>query len=220
LIKVDVCWRQAESHLSDLAGLVLANHIRREDIPSVTALVQTFYYKLRAVDAEIERLRKPFLRLKKLRYVFGYKGLGELIRDLEQWCNRLNHDHVKKYITYDAEREVRALASQTRDLVRGYLHRSQAPMITAGHEITPRFLPASEERQLLASEERQLLESEERQLLASEERQLLEAPPVLPPSLPNGWQDYKFDINAGRSRWSSTRILGRLFRIFKRSNAT
>jgi hypothetical protein len=204
LIKVDVCWRQAESHLSDLAGLVLANHIRREDIPSVTALVQTFYYKLRAVDAEIERLRKPFLRLKKLRYVFGYKGLGELIRDLEQWCNRLNHDHVKKYITYDAEREVRALASQTRDLVRGYLHRSQAPMITAGHEITPRFLPASEERQLLASEE----------------RQLLEAPPVLPPSLPNGWQDYKFDINAGRSRWSSTRILGRLFRIFKRSNAT
>jgi hypothetical protein len=103
LIKVDVCWRAAESHLAGIASLVKHEYIKEDDIPGVINLVQTFYDKLIETDLKIERVRKPFFGLKKVRYVFGCKGLNDLIEELEKWCNRLNHNHIKTHLIYKAE---------------------------------------------------------------------------------------------------------------------
>jgi len=139
--------------------------------------VQTFYDKLIAVDAKIKKIRRQFLGSKRLRYAFGHKELDSLIRDLDEWCKQLDHDHLRRNITFEQETKVRAHAGKARDAARKFLHRPQSQSITTGpaHRSMQSLLPAPEKRRLTAGPEHQSVQN----LLPAPSNQFQNAGPYL-----------------------------------------
>jgi hypothetical protein len=143
---VEICWLRAESHLASIPGLV--QYIRQEHRAMVGETVLEFTKKLKAVDAEIERVRRPFWGVGKLRYVFG--DTAALIRDLEEWCHRLDHSHLRNTLTFEEEREVREMSGLSARIMAGNLLQSHVPPgSTSETRLARRFLPAPSEIQRL-----------------------------------------------------------------------
>ena len=172
IIKVENCWLRAESHLASIPAL--AQHIREEHHNMIRETVVEFTQKLKAVDAKIESVVRPFLGMRKLRYPFGYKGLAALIRDLEEWCRRLDHTHLRNTITFQEEGAVREMSGLPARIMAGnLLHSHVPPGKTSETRLARGFLPAPPKRQRLEARS----QVTKGLLPAPQDRQLLKAPP-------------------------------------------
>jgi hypothetical protein len=192
--RVELCWNKAESHLAGLRGL--APHLRQDDLPTILSALQTFYRKLEGVNDEIEALRRPS-GAKRLKYAIGFRKLGGLVTELEQWCDRLDHDHLRRNISFEEEARVRQVAGQTLGWARSAL---AIPWRSVDSAPEPQLLTAPGSEHTLSSV-----------VLSSNYSR----------NLTKGWKGGKrIPGMEGKVRsWSPLGMLAGLFRVFRRRRA-
>jgi hypothetical protein len=183
---------RAESHLAGLIGM--RSHVRPGHINTIMTTIKTFREKLHAVDKEVERLRGPF-GVRKHKYIFFHKDLRKMIEELDHWCRQLDHDHLRRHISYENERLVREESGWARVMasVEDFLARPEAYRISAGGQVTRGILPAPVDQRLIEIESldgSSFLPTPEPSLPKAKPRRLTKAPPKTPslctpePSLP------------------------------------
>jgi hypothetical protein len=126
--------------------------------------------------------------------VFG--DTAALIRDLEEWCHRLDHSHLRNTLTFEEERAVREMSGLSARFMAGNILQSHvSPGSTSETRLARRFLPARPERQRLEAGSQVLM----RLLPAPQGRLPVQVPPTYAAygSSRTGWGGHAICVHSG-----------------------